>query len=123
MTTATHSDNWFLRRIMKLTSFEKRFINSPQHARHTEQTALALLEHVSLPPQPYCLEVGCGQGVLARLLAERYGAQVAASDFDPEQVALAQERLADIDGPVVFRIVDVRAIPFDDVAFDALQPI
>lgn len=120
MTTANDSDNWFLRRIMKLTRFEKRFINSSKHARRTERTALALLEHVSLPSQPHCLEIGCGQGALARLLVEQYNARVIASDYDPAQVALAQERLADIDGSVAFRIVDARAVPFDDAAFDAV---
>jgi ubiquinone/menaquinone biosynthesis C-methylase UbiE len=118
--TTTDADNWFLRRIMKLTCFEKRLINSPQHARHTEQTALALLEHVSLPPRPHCLEIGCGQGALARLLVERYGAQVVASDYDPAQVALAQERLADLGERVELRVVDARDIPFDDAAFDAV---
>lgn len=120
MTTSAHSDNWFTRRIMKLTCFEKRLINSPRHARHTERTALALLEHVSLPPQPRCLEIGCGQGVVTRLLAEQHGAQVVASDYDPAQVALARERLASLDGPVEFRIVDARAMPFDDAEFDAV---
>jgi SAM-dependent methyltransferase len=118
--TTTHTDNWFLRRIMKLTCFERRLINSPHHARHTEQTALALLEHVSLPPQPHCLEIGCGQGALARLLVERYSAQVIASDYDPAQVALAQERLADLGERVELRVVDARDIPFDDAAFDAV---
>ena len=120
MTTATHSDNWFSKRLMKLTCFEKRLINSPRHARHTERTAVALLEHVSLPPQPRCLEVGCGQGALARLLVERYGAQVVASDYDPAQVALAQEQLADLDEQVELRVVDARAITFDDAEFDAV---
>jgi SAM-dependent methyltransferase len=120
MTTATDSDNWFTKRIMKLTCFEKRLINSPQHARHIEQTALALLEHISLPPQPRCLEIGCGQGVVTRLLAERYNARVIASDYDPAQVSLAQERLADLGGPVEVRVVDARAMPFDDAQFDAV---
>lgn len=120
MTTATHSDSWFLRRIMKMTDFEKRLINSPRHARHTLRTALALLEHVSLPPRPHCLEIGCGQGALARLLVERYGAQMVASDYDPAQVALAQKRLADLDKRVEFRVVDARAIPFDAARFDAV---
>jgi SAM-dependent methyltransferase len=120
MTPATHSDNWFTKRIMKLTCFEKRLINSPQHARHIEQTALALLEHVSLPPQPRCLEIGCGQGVVTRVLVERYNARVIASDYDPAQVSLAQERLADLGGPVEFRVVDARAMPFDDAQFDAV---
>jgi ubiquinone/menaquinone biosynthesis C-methylase UbiE len=117
--TTTYPDNWFTRRIMKLTGFEKKVMNSPKHARHTERTALALLEHVSLPPQPLCLEIGCGQGALARLLVERYGAQVVASDYDPAQVALAQERLADLGERVELRVVDARAIPLDAAAFDA----
>jgi ubiquinone/menaquinone biosynthesis C-methylase UbiE len=114
------SDSWFTRRFMKLTRPERRAMNSPRHARHTQRTALTLLEHVSLPNQPYCLEVGCGQGALAQLLAERYGAQVIASDYDPAQVALAQKRLADLGASVEFRVVDARAIPFDDAEFDAL---
>jgi SAM-dependent methyltransferase len=120
MTTSTRSDGWFTRRIMKLTRFEKQLINSPRHARHTERTAFALLEHVSLPPQPRCLEIGCGQGVVTRLLAERYGARVVASDYDPAQVSLARERLAGLDAPVEFRVVDARAIPFDVAEFDAV---
>jgi ubiquinone/menaquinone biosynthesis C-methylase UbiE len=118
--TTTSSDNWFLRRIMKLTRLEKKVMNSPKHARHTEQTALALLEHVSLPPRPHCLEVGCGQGALARLLVEQYGAQVVASDYDPVQVTLAQERLVDLGERVELRVVDARDIPFDDASFDAV---
>jgi ubiquinone/menaquinone biosynthesis C-methylase UbiE len=118
--TTTSSDSWFLRRIMKLTGFEKKIMNSPKHARHTKRTALALLDHVSMPPQPHCLEIGCGQGALARLLVERYGAQVVASDYDPAQVTLAQERLADLGEQVEARVVDARAIPFDAAAFDAV---
>ena len=120
MTTATDSDNWFTKRFMKLTCFEKWFMNSARHTRHTEQTVLALLEHVSLPPQPRCLEIGCGQGVVTRVLAERCDARVVASDYDPAQVAVAQERLADLGGPVEFRVVDARVMPFDDAAFDAV---
>jgi ubiquinone/menaquinone biosynthesis C-methylase UbiE len=76
MTKASRPDNWLLKRMTKLTGFEKRLINSPKHARHTQHTVLTLPEHVSLPPRPHCLEIGCGQGALARLLVERYGAQV-----------------------------------------------
>ena len=118
--TTTSSDNWFTKRFMKLTRLERKAMNSPKHARHTERTALALLEHVSLPPQPHCLEIGCGQGTLARLLVERCGAQVVASDYDPAQVALTQEWLADLGEQVEVRVADARAIPFDDAAFDAL---
>jgi ubiquinone/menaquinone biosynthesis C-methylase UbiE len=116
----TASDSWFVRRMMKLTRFEKWFMNSPQRARHAEQTALALFEHINLPPQPRCLEIGCGQGAVTRLLVERFEALAVATDFDPEQVAVAQERLADLDGQVEFRIMDARAMPFDDAQFDGV---
>jgi ubiquinone/menaquinone biosynthesis C-methylase UbiE len=114
------SDSWFKRRFMKLTVFEKWSVNNPYHARHTVQTALTLLEYVDLPRQPRCLEIGCGQGALARLLVERYDARMIASDYDPAQVAVARERLADIEGQVEFRVVDGREMPFEDAGFDAL---
>jgi ubiquinone/menaquinone biosynthesis C-methylase UbiE len=114
------SDSWLVRRIMKLTCFEKWCMNSPQRARQAEQAALALFEHVNLPSQPCCLEIGCGQGVVTRLLVEHFGAQAVATDFDPEQLAVAQERLADLGGRVEFRIVDARAMPFDDAQFDGV---
>ena len=79
MTKGVRSDNWFVKRIMKLTRFEKWCMNSARHARQTERTVLALLEHVSLPPQPRCREIGCGQGVVTRVLVERCNAQVVAS--------------------------------------------
>ena len=123
MATASRSDNWFVKRMMKLTRLEKGVMNSARHARHTERTVLALLEHVRLPPQPRCLEIGCGQGVVTRVLVERCDAQVIASDYDPAQVAVAQERLAGLaglGGPVAFRVVDARAMPFDGAAFDAV---
>jgi ubiquinone/menaquinone biosynthesis C-methylase UbiE len=114
------SDSWFKRRMMRLTLFEKWSVNNPCHAQHTVQTALTLLNYVKLPPQPRCLEIGCGQGALARLLVEGYGAQMIASDYDPAQVAVARERLADIDGQVEFRVVDGREMPFENAQFDAV---
>lgn len=116
----TASDSWFARRMMKMTRFEKWLVNSPQRARHVEQTALALFEHINLPPQPRCLEIGCGQGAVTQFLVERFGAQAVATDFDPEQVTVAQERLADLSERVEFRVVDARAMPFDDAQFDSV---
>jgi ubiquinone/menaquinone biosynthesis C-methylase UbiE len=105
---------------MRLTCFEKWLMNSPQRTQQAEQTALALFEHINLPPEPHCLEIGCGQGVVTRLLVERFGAQTVATDFDPEQLAVARERLDDLEERVEFRIVDARAMPFDDAQFDGV---
>ncbi len=118
MMKKTASDSWFARRIMRLTRGERRFVNDPANAERVARIAGSLLERVTLPPEPRCLEIGCGQGAVTRLLVERYGARVVASDYDPAQVALAQERLADLDERVAFRVMDARGMPFDDAQFD-----
>jgi ubiquinone/menaquinone biosynthesis C-methylase UbiE len=114
------SDGWFVQRLMRLTRLEKWFLDRPQRLRQAQQTALALFEHINLPPQPLCLEIGCGKGIGTRLLVEQFRASVVASDFDPEQVALAQRHLADLEEQVEFRVVDAREMPFDDAQFDAV---
>jgi len=114
------SDGWFERRMMRLTRWEKRFVNTPANAERIARIAGSLLERVMLPPEPRCLEIGCGQGAVTRLLVERYSARVVASDYDPAQVALTRERLADLDERVTFRVVDARAMPFDDAQFDGI---
>ena len=113
-------DSWMRRRLMRLTAWEKRAVNSPQHAERTVRTGLELIEHVELPDRPECLELGCGQGALARLLTERFHARVTATDFDPAQVALAESRLSDLRGRVILRVADARDLPFEDARFDAV---
>lgn len=114
------TDPWLARRLMRLTSLEKRAVNSARHAKRTVSTALSMLEHARLPEHPVCLELGCGQGALARLLVERFGARMIATDFDPAQVDLAASRLRDLGDRVSLRVVDARDLPFDDGAFDAV---
>jgi ubiquinone/menaquinone biosynthesis C-methylase UbiE len=106
--------------MMRLTRPERWVMNSRSHARRTVRVAQGLLERFSLPAEPLCLEVGCGQGALARLLAEQYNARVIATDFDPAQVALAKKRLTGMAVRVEFRVMDARAMVFDDGRFDAV---
>lgn len=120
MATEAKRDGWLSRRMMRLTRPERWAVNSRRHARRTMAVATALLEHVSLPADPYCLEVGCGQGALARMLAEDYNAYVVATDYDPAQVAVARRRLADLAARIDLRVVDARDLQFDDAHFDAV---
>jgi len=113
-------DPWVKRRIMRLTALEKRAVNSPKHAERTVSTALGILGNVRLPRHPNCLELGCGQGALARLMVERFQARMTATDFDPGQVALAESRLRDLGERVSFRVVDARELPFRDAEFDVV---
>lgn len=113
-------DSWLKRRIMRLTTLEKRAVNSSEHAKRTVSTAVEILENVRLPEHPTGLELGCGQGALARLMVERFQARMTATDFDPAQVALAESRLRDLGGRVSLRVVDARDLPFDDGQFDVV---
>ena len=111
-------DPWIKRRVMRLTALEKRAVNSRKHAERTAATALGILGNVDIPERPACLELGCGQGALARLMVERFEARMIATDFDPAQVALAEARLLDLGERVSFQVVDARVLPFDDEQFD-----
>ena len=116
----SRGDAWWKRRMMRLTTIEKRAVNSPEHARRTVEIGLSLLEHVSLPDRPICLELGCGQGALARLLVERLNARMTATDLDPTQVDLAVARLKDLGEHISLRVVDARELPFADGTFDGV---
>jgi SAM-dependent methyltransferase len=71
-------------------------------------------EIVPLPGRA-TLEIGCGEGRVARDLAER-GHQVTAIDAAPTMVRAAQE--ADPGGTYV--LGDAAALPFDDASFDVV---
>src|SRR5450756_1433321 len=68
------------------------------------------------------LEVGCGPGHLANLLAATRGFEVTGLDLDPEMVERARvnaQRAANGDGrEATFVVGDVAALPFGDASFD-----
>jgi len=76
-------------------------------------------------PQPgdSALDVCCGSGDLARLLAQRVGAtgQVVGLDFSAAQLAIAQQRTAQSVQPLSIAWVegDALALPFESNQFDA----
>ena len=97
------------------------FVNRPRRGEARRREALALFDAHPLPKHPRALEIGCGQGIGTRILVERYGAYVVATDVDAGQVALARTRLADLpEGAVAFERVDAREMPFDDGGFDVV---
>ena len=112
-------DGWFLRRIMRLTWLEKLGINTVSHGKRTARRAQALLDKAPMPAEPQCLEVGCGQGAVTRILVQDFNAKVITTDYDEKQLALAKNRLADLPASQVeFRQADARSLSFDDSSFD-----
>jgi ubiquinone/menaquinone biosynthesis C-methylase UbiE len=67
------------------------------------------------------LEIGCGRGVGAELVLDRFGADtVDAFDLDPRMVDLARRRLAPRGDRVRLWVGDATAIPVPDASYDAV---
>lgn len=78
------------------------------------------LSDVPFPPDAQVLEVGCGTGVLTRVLAEREGvASVTGTDLAPFLVARATEAASGL-GNISFQVADARDLPFEDESFDVV---
>lgn len=80
----------------------------------------AFLAGVEFPSSARVLEVGCGTGVLTRLLARWPGiASIVGVDSAPSLLRRARDLAADLSG-VEFRQADGRSLPFEDAAFDVV---
>lgn len=70
---------------MKLNFIERLIINNPVRAfiqSHIEGPMLRKM--AGLKSYPLCLEIGCGRGIGAQIIAEHFGAEkVIATDIDP----------------------------------------
>ena len=80
-------------------------------------STLKLLDSISLKSGCSILEVGCGTGRTACLLAQK-GYQVTAIDVRPEMIEKARHRSKVQQLNITFEIGDICAIPFADNHFD-----
>lgn len=85
------------------------------------EATLGLAERLDLPPGATVLDIGCGLGGPARLLASRRGCLVVGVDLTPEYVEIGREltRRAGLDGRVDLRVGSGLALPFGPESFDA----
>jgi len=102
---------------MKMSRFEKRFVNASDHSRRVAESAERCLPIVPYGARLKYLDVGCGNGFTALHLASTYGFDVTGIDVDPEQIRLAQEA-AGSRGDVRFQVADATHLPFDAATFD-----
>lgn len=92
---------------------ERRGADVQQHAMRR-----AFLDAVAFPPEARVLDVGCGTGVLTRVLAG-WPNVVSVVGVDPARSLLEKARVAAAGLPnVTFREGDGRALPFEDAMFD-----
>lgn len=82
-----------------------------------------IAERLSLSPGGQVLDVGCGTGDDARILASLVGphGQVTGIDASKTMIEVAQERSSASALPVQFAVGDVFSLDFSDSAFDACR--
>ena len=102
---------------MRMTRFEKRFVNNDAHSRRVGEEAVRRLRRLPLDRGCSYLDVGCGNGAAALRVAETFDARVVGVDVDPEQIALARAAAGDR-ADARFMTADATSLPFADGLFD-----
>jgi ubiquinone/menaquinone biosynthesis C-methylase UbiE len=104
---------------MKLTRLEKAFVNGRRQAENNIRIVERLFGQIDLDKVKDVLEVGCGIGVVAAHLVQRYGWNVTGIDLDSEQIERARN-----DNPenehLKFLEADATGLPFEDREFDVV---
>jgi ubiquinone/menaquinone biosynthesis C-methylase UbiE len=99
---------------MKLDPLERWFVNSP--LRQTMQALVIRWFRAVIPLSPgaYILDIGCGAGAGARMLAQQFNPRrLFLTDIDLQMVGLAQSRLSqEVLPPTRFCVGDAARLPF-----------
>jgi ubiquinone/menaquinone biosynthesis C-methylase UbiE len=107
---------------MRLNAVETALMNNPVRAAiQSHLEARRLLALGGTTPGACALEVGCGRGVGAELILDRFGAaRVDAFDLDPRMLALARRRLGRRGDRVRLWVGSVTEIAAADATYDAV---
>jgi len=81
-----------------------------------------LVDMCHLDASSRVLDVGCGNGITACLIAKKFGAHVEGIDISTVMIAKAKERAhrQGLEAKINFRVGDVFDLPFDDQTFDVV---
>jgi ubiquinone/menaquinone biosynthesis C-methylase UbiE len=102
---------------MKMTKFEKRFVNRRKKAERNIAKIHAILEKINLENINEVLEIGCGIGLVSAHLAKEYGFYVYGTDVDPYEIKLAKEFNVE-NHNLHYQNEDATDLSFKDYSFD-----
>jgi len=87
----------------------------PGGAALTRKTVAAM----NLPPGATLVELGCGTGTSAMLLAEEFGLKISALDISAANIERAKVRAGSLCDQIRFEQADAQSLPFEAGKFDA----
>jgi SAM-dependent methyltransferase len=85
-----------------------------------QEASMELALQAGLQPRMQVLDIGCGLGGAARLLASEFGCQVTGIDITPEYIRTAQELSQLTHLQTHFVVGNALALPFDNSQFDVV---
>ncbi len=110
---------------MEMGWLEKRLLQTSAWGWLSRRILIPWVFRFARPPEDAeVLELGCGSGSEAVALLERFPRwHLTATDYDPEMVALATDRLAPCGSSVRVQAADATALPFGDSSFDLVVAV
>lgn len=108
---------------MNLSPVERLIVNNSVRAFIQRRVEGPMLRKMGTRERyPVSLEIGCGMGAGARVIAEQFGAEkVIATDIDPRQIEKARISLKPaLRGKIEFKTADAMALGEPDENFDAV---
>ena len=102
---------------MKMTKFEKRFVNRRKKAEKNIKRVGDKLKQINVKNINNALEIGCGIGLVSAYLANQHGITVYGTDFDPDEIKLAKEFNKE-GAKLHFQVDDAVSLSFADDQFD-----
>ena len=104
---------------MKMTRIEKRFVNRKRKSERNIEKLKSDFKHIDLTKIKTVLELGCGIGFVSSYLAENHHFKVYGTDFDPEQIQVAENIQPKIKH-LYFQVEDATKLNFEDSSIDLL---
>lgn len=88
--------------------------------KHFEPVARMFIRHISLQPSDRVLDVACGTGIVARIVAEQEGfaGQITGIDLDPDMLAVARTKMPSSGIVIDWKEGDAQNLPFNSDSFD-----